>query len=329
MPVTASGTAYTVYSNTTTGYGTAYYAVADEAKNNSNIPTILYTHGAQGAANQFAATPAWQGLRDWLIDNGCAWIEGGGGITDAEGSQGWGNKNSQLAYVADVGWVDTQIDIGPFAILGRSMGGLVAVWLYLLSSLAPRCSGLIISSGIQTLTYGELNSIVLNPEYPNKGPNEPEHVNYPPRLSRRPTGQYFSPRVLEAYGATDFANFSTLSHDYDPMNFAPSLWDGKKVLQLVGDKDYTATPEIRGAYPLRELYAGRPAVDLLDVRIGGDHTGTNGSYLQLAPMTEFLSDLGFGTAVEVPDPVGYSIESLWRVTGHGILTKLELEVPHH
>lgn len=324
MPITQNGTAYTVYSSTETGYGTAYYAVSDAAKNNSDIPTILYAHGAQGASNQFATLPAWQGLRDWLIDGGCAWIEGGGGITDADGAQGWGNAGSRAAYVAYLNWAAGLIDIGPVVPLGRSMGGLVAPWLYLSSSIASLCVGLIVNSGVQTLTYGELNSIVLNPDLPA---NDPGQTSYPPRLSRRPTGQYFSPKIWEAYGATDFASFSEAAHDYDPMNFDPALWNGKKVLQLVGDKDYTATPEVRGAYPLREVYAGRPAVDLLDVRIGGDHSGTNGSYLQVAPMTAFLSDLGFGTAVEIPEPVAYSIESIWHVTAPGVLTKMELQVP--
>lgn len=306
MPTTATGTAYTITTSTSTGYGTCLVAVADAHASDADVPTILYAHGASGSYNQFMTLAAWTELRDWLIDNGCAIVEGGGGLTDSAGAQNWGNANARLAYVAYLAWAAGIIDVGPVVPLGRSMGGVVAPWLYLSSSIASQCVGLIVNSGVQTLSYGTVSDA---------------------NTDLRPSGQYFGSAIQAAYGAGSYGAFVTASHDHDPMNFDPALWDDAVVLQLVGDADTTVSPSTRGAYPLRALYAGRPTVDLLDVRSGGDHSGTNGSYLQVAAQTAFLSDLGFGTAIEIPDPVAYEIESLWLVTGEHELTQMELQIP--
>lgn len=302
MPTTSTGTAYTITETTTTGYGTCLIAVADSHADDVAVPTILYSHGAGGGYNQFMTLGAWTELRDWLIDNGCAIVEGAGGFTDAEGGQNWGNPTARLAYVAYLEWAATIVDVGPVVPLGRSMGGVIAPWLYLRSSIASQCVGLIVNSGVQTLSYGTISD---------------------PDTSLRPTGQYFGTAIQGAYGVSGYSAFVTASSDHDPMNFDPSLWDGKKVMQLVGDVDTTVSPTTRGAYPLRAIYAGRPEVDILDVRIGGDHSATNGSYLQVAAMTSFLSDLGFGAAIEVPDPVYYESED-WAYE-YGTLTKISYE----
>ena len=311
MPTTTAGTPYTITTTTSTGYGTCLLAIANAHANDTNVPTVLYGHGASGSYDQFATLPAWQLMRDWVIDNGCAFIEGAGGLTNTAGAQHWGATDARMAYgTAYPAWADTLFDRGPTAILVRSMSGVIGPWLYLQSPIASQCVGLIVNSGVQTLTYGELSSVV--------GENVPENKS---RYDNRPSGQYFSPKIYEAYGASNFAEFATAAHDHDPMNIDPALWNGKKVLQLVGTEDHTVTPQTRGAYPLRALYEGRPAVDLLDVRLGGDHEQANGSYLQVAAMTSFLSDLGFGTAVEIPDPVYYEAED-WLYNS-GNLTKLE------
>lgn len=305
MPTTLNGTAYTVVTSTSTGYGTSVLIRPDSAVSATNVPTILYAHGAGGAYNQFATLPAWQGLRDWLLDNGCAIVEGGGGVTDVIGGQNWGNTGAREAYVAYLNWADSLIDVGSVVPFGRSMGGLIAPWLYLQSSIASRCVGLIMNSGVCSMNY-----------------------SVPPATANidKSTIGFFDGtdhKLAAAYGVEP-SELVAASASHDPMNFAPSLWDGKKVLQLVGTADPTVPPHSRGAYPLRALYAGRPAVDLLDVRIGGTHLQDNGSYLQVAPMTAFLADLGFGAAVEIPDPVYYECEDWLYVGGH--LTKIEYQV---
>ncbi|NKR75862.1 alpha/beta hydrolase [Rhodococcus hoagii] len=290
MPATSSGTSYTVYTSAGTGYGTAAYAVADAHKNDTDIPTILYTHGAGGAYNQFATLAAWSGLRDWIIDHGGAWVEGSGGLTEAAGQGNWGNTGARAAYVAYLEWAATKIDIGPVIPLGRSMGGVIAPWLYLRSPIASQCAGMIVSSGVQTLTYGTRDSV---------------------NGALKPTGQYFGQAILDAYGAADYAEFVTKSADFDPMNFMPSLWDGKKVLQLVGTADATVPRAVRGADPLRAIYSGRLSDDRFDVREGGDHSQGNGTYLQVSAMTAFLTDIAFANVGPPKEPQSYRVLGHW------------------
>lgn len=294
MPTTAAGTAYTVTTATMPSGGTGVLVVANAHANDANIPTMIYAHGSQGAYNQFLTTAAWTEFREWIIDNGGAFLEGTGGPTDAIGKSNWGAPGARTFYTELFAWGEGIIDVGLLFVNGRSMGAIVATWLYLLSNIASRITGLIVSSGVQTLAYGTAGGAA----------------------SQAPTVDYFGTTCRAAYGVADSGNESadiaaaiTASAPYDPMNFDPNLWTGKNVIQLVGDADTTVPPAVRGAYPLRALYAGKPAIDRLDVRAGGDHFATNGTYHQVAPMTAFLSDLGFGTAVEEPEPYYYEITS--------------------
>lgn len=123
MPNTSNGTAYTTYTATPSGAGQILWAKPNTAT--TDIPIVLYLHGANGGYNQFTTLSAWSGLRDWLIDNGWGWIEGAGG-----GAQPWGNAASRAAYRAAFDHVDARLDIGPVVILARSMGGLVGHWLF-------------------------------------------------------------------------------------------------------------------------------------------------------------------------------------------------------
>lgn len=115
-----------------------------------------------------------------------------------------------------------------------------------------------------------------------------------------------------AYG-TNAAGFAAASTGYDPMLFSPSLWTGKKVLEIVGTSDTTVPPASHGL-AIRARWEGQPAVNLLDTRDGGDHSGTNGSYLQVEAMTQFLS-LFHGHAVD-PDPG----RTLRHVTSRRVVT---------
>lgn len=296
MPSTASGTAYTVRTSTATGYGTTAMTVADAHLGDVNVPTVLYCHGASGAYDQFASLSAWQGLRDWLIDNGCAIVEGAGGLTDAAGAQHWGNADARLAYVAYVAHWDTVIDIGPIVPLGRSMGGAVTPYLFLQSALASRCVGYIGNSAVQTFTVGTVSD---------------------PNTDLRPTGQYFSTGTYPAYGVSTYAGFVAAASAFDPMGIPASAWDGKKVIQLWGDADTTVPYATRGAGPLRALYAGRPAIDRTDIRAGGDHSGTNGSYLQVSAMTAFLTEIGFVTPPAPQTDQFIVSNAAWLYTGGG------------
>jgi pimeloyl-ACP methyl ester carboxylesterase len=253
MPTTPNGTVYTVYSATVTDAGTVKWGVADAAAGTANIPAILYCHGSGGASNQFETLSAWTGLRNWLMDNGFAWIEGTGG-----GTKSWGNEAARIAYDTSYAHVAGVLDLGPVIPLGRSMGGVVAQYLFTQSPVvAPACVGAIINSGVQSLAAW-----------------------YEAGIDQ--------PAVLSAYGATDSASFYAAIEGYEPLDFPATAWAGKKIIQLVGDSDTTVPAEDHGL-AMRAHYAGQPSLDLLDIRAGGDHSATNGSYLEVDDMVAFIS----------------------------------------
>lgn len=254
MPTTPNGTAYTVRRTTLPTHGAVSVGVADVVYPRQNIPTVLYTHGAGGSATQFETLEAWSGVRNWMIDNGWAWVEGAGG-----GLQPWGNPASEAAYIAALGYADSVLDVGPVVVLGRSMGGAVAARLFTTSSIASRCVGLIVNSGVQDLIWAY--------------------------DSGRWTNAFHT-----AWGVANRAELVAAVQGYNPIDGPASNWAGTSVQQLVGTADDVVPPG-PNAYAIRTMYAGQPTVDLLDVREGGDHGTTNGSYLQVGAMTSFLASL--------------------------------------
>lgn len=295
MPTTASGTAYTVHSTALSGAGTCYWAVADSRAASAGIPTILYAHGSGGAGNQFATLAAWQGLRDWLIDNGWAWVEGDGG-----GGSSWGNPDSRAAYLDYLAHVETQIATGPVVLLGRSMGGLVTAWLYTHSERAGTFAGWINNSGVSTLFEGLTDG--------SGG------------ALTKSTGRYFGSALWAAWGASDYDGWAAAvaaDGQAAPEQYAPAVWTNKKVLCCYGDADTTVPWSSRGASVLRTLWSGLPSVDLVSVRPGGDHTSTNGSYLDVGPMTAFLAGIapGSGSPVEPITPEIVRTIQSWTTSG--------------
>lgn len=278
MPTTPNGTAYTVHRATLPTHGVVNVGVADAALPTADVPTILYTHGAGGSHDQFATLGAWAGLREWLIDHGWAWVEGAGG-----GLQPWGNPASEAAYIAALEHADTILDVGPVVILGRSMGGAVAARLYTTSPIAPRCAGLIQNSGVQDLIWAY--------------------------DSARWTAAFHT-----AWGVTDRAGLVAAVDGYNPADLPAAAWGDTSVIQLVGSADTTVPPG-PNAYAMRDLYTGRPVLDVLDVRPGGDHSAGNGSYLQVAPMVAFLEQVTGGT----PEPTARILRrtGTWLLTGGG------------
>lgn len=254
MPTTANGTSYTVHTATVAGGGATYWGVPDAST--GPVPAVLYCHGAAGAANQFATLAAWTGLRDWLIDNGWIWIEGAGG-----GSQPWGNQASQDAYDASFDHVDALLDIDYVVVLGRSMGGAVGARLYVDRRVGDaRWVGFISNSGVQDLVWA----------YDWDG--------------GRWTAAFNS-----AWGVSSKPQFEAAVAGLNPIDGPATEWAGAKVIQLWGDADDTVPPA-DNAIAMRAMYAGQPTVDGFDVRAGGDHSSTNGSYLEVDAMTAFLLD---------------------------------------
>ena len=285
MPATPKGTAYTVTTAPIPGHTQALYGVADAVKNSADIPTVVFCHGAGGSYSQFSASSAWDDLRFWLIDNGWAWVEGSGGPSYEQGAQHWASPYARAAYTAYIDWLDSKINAGVMVPLGRSMGGLMASWLYLRSPIASRCGGMIANAGVQTIAYGTVSD---------------------PDPDRRPTAQHFGYAMRIAYGVDNYNDLIAASLDHDPMNWDPTLWDGKKVLQIAGTADTTVPPHTRGYEPLRALYSGRTAVDLVDLKVGGDHSGGDaGTINRTEAMTSFLASIGGGAPAVPPEPFVY------------------------
>ena len=276
MPVTASGTPYTVYSADLGVHGMCYWGVADAHVGDADLTTILYAHGAGGAADQFASLSAWQGMRDQVIDRGWAWIEGRGG-TD---SQSWANASARAAYPAYLAHVEGILSVGELFLLGRSMGGLITAWLYAMSSLASRFAGWINNSGVSTLFTGTESG----------SKNTDAASSY-----------YFSPAVWTAWGATDMATMHTAADAYAPEDWDASVWGGKNILCCYGDADTTVPWSTRGAETLRVKWAGLPAIDQVAVLPGGGHSPPNASYSQVTPMVEFILEV-LGETPEPPVP---------------------------
>lgn len=292
MPTTPNGTAYTVYTATLPVHGLARWAVADSHAGDADIPAVLYAHGSGGSSDQFETLPAWAGLRNWLIDNGWAWVEGQGGTVN--GAQNWGNAAARAAYPAYLAHVETVLDLGTVVLLGRSMGGLVTAWLAAMYPGRDRFAGWICNSGVATMLVG--SGTLASPSI------------------ERTTGLYFGATCWAAFGATTYEEFVDVVGDAAPESWAPSVWDGRNVLMCYGTADTTVPWSPRGGGPLRDLWAGRPATDDVSPREGGDHSQGNGSYGDVAAMVPFLLTMN-GDPIPEPPRFVYRRQAAYLVAG--------------
>lgn len=271
MPTTTLGTAYTEYA-TLIGApvgGAVRWGYADDLIGTQHIPFVLYLHGAGGNSGQFQTYTGWDDLRDWLIDNGWGWVESNGG-----GEQTWGNQAARDGYSATWSHIKSQASIGPVVILARSMGGLVGYWLYAqhpeLSDPAV-CQGLIVNCGVTDLVAA------------NAAGN-------------------FDAYLPAAYGVTvgdgDAAFNAAVAGGWDPMDYDPSLWTGRRVLQVTSTGDGTVPPASHG---LAWITAYGSELALLDTSVAssGGH-GIPGGYGQVADMSAFLTSVA--AEWEEPDP---------------------------
>ena len=285
---TASGTAWRRYMDTIPTGGTIRWGIPESRIGEAGTPMMLYTHGAGGGPNDFEAIAAWQGIRDYLLDNGIGWIEGSGG-----GSQPWANDATKAAYEAT--WQYGADLFQPSVTFGmfRSMGGLVGQWLLTQSEVvAPYMQGAMINSGVQDLMWAY-------------------------QWGR------WTDAMNAAWGVSSYAEFQIAAQASDPMQFDPSVWAGTQVMQLVGTADSLVPAEDNGL-AIRARYSGQPAIDLLDNRQGGDHSQSNGSYLQTAAMAAMVN-LIVGITPPAPTDdkrfrevlsVGRLVGSTWRPLRH-------------
>lgn len=300
MPSTSAGVSYTTTAYPLGVHGTGYITAPTAASTTPDVPWVLYTHGSGGAGNQFAALGAWTKLREWLINQGWVIVEGtGGGLGTLKQ---WGSPASRAAYEAYVAKADTLFDLGVGVLLGRSMGGLVAAWLYAHSTIRHRFSGMISNSAVGTWFEGGTLSV--------------------PGVERSSLTYFGSSADVQAeWGVTTQADLRAAIEAADgaPEAWDPSVWDGLNILSLYGDADTTVPWWPRGASKLRELWSGLPAMDLVSVTPGGAHGGAITTYdspQAIAAMTSFFTTLAGGveppvTATELLDV----IESYVRAGG--------------
>lgn len=249
MPQTRRGTEYTIHEDSN---ATKLYGIADQAKNIPNRPLMVYCHGAGGAYDQFASLAAWRSTRDWLIDNGWAWVESDGG-----GPTSWGNTAARQSYRDATEWAMEHLDVSDIVVLGRSMGGIVSYWTYLYDPIvSPKATGLIVNAGTTDLYQ---------------------------RVRLKAPGAIF-----DAYGVSNLEAFDTASQGHDPMTFPTSDWEGKSVLQVCGTADTSVPPDVHGQAWLQkygESLNGNAALDLVQ---GGDH-GTHGPYSRVQSMSKYFA----------------------------------------
>lgn len=277
MPATTNGTAYTTYETTLTDANQVLYGVADSHKTDTGIPVILYAHGNGGSYQQFAGSGAFKGLRDWLMDNGWAWVESTGG-----GGDSWGNQQARDHYEAAYTWLTTQINVGPVVVLGRSMGGIVSYWLHTRSAVVPSAA-LIANSAVTDLQAW----IGPSPGYPV---------------------------FRTAFGIEeDGSNYEAVLNEHDPMRQPLTDWIGQKVIQLWGDADTTVPPAVHAEAWISK-YGSELALMRTDIREGGDHSQTNGSYLETDAMVSFMAETtGRGPLEPVGPAELYRILSMYQI----------------
>lgn len=271
MASTPSGTVYSVRSATVPGAGSTFWGIAESAVALPERSFVLYCHGAGDSADQFATMPAWAGLRNWIIDNGWGWVEGIGA-----GANAWGSPASMAAYEASLAHVAGLYDIKKVVVLGRSMGGLVGARIYWSRrGTDSRYKGFISNSGVQDLVWA----------YDWDGGRWTDAVN-------------------ASWGVSSKAEFVAASAGMNRVAGPASRWTGANVLQLWGNADPLVPPQFNGE-AMRTMYAGQPAVDWVDIRGGGDHSASNGSYTRVKPMTDFLLAVTGGTPPEPETGYGY------------------------
>ena len=283
---TATGTPWTSLQSSALADGSVGRRIVPTALvNTTGIPCMMYFHGAGSSGNFFETAGVFRVLRDYLLDAGIAIVEAVGGAasnTASEGgTQNWGNQSSRVAYGLAFDWADAIHNFSAVTLLGRSMGGMNAYYFGTRHpAISPRVTAIIINSGVSNL-------IVAN--------NVPAGGN-PDWITGSPSGSgKFWPTMWTAHGVEDSTAFAAaVSPEYDPHQFSPSVFAGKRIMQLVGTADNTVPPASHGL-AMRTLYAGQPLVDELIVGDGKSHSSTNGMYDYPDEMFAFI-------AASLPNP---------------------------
>ncbi len=257
MPTTPNGTTYTVYPFTAGGES-AWRAIADNSVGGSSIPAVLFCHGNPGAVStdadqQFGA--GYTTLRNWLIDNGWAYIEGHGAGAN------WGNTAGRNAYEAMFAATVATWAISKVIVIGRSMGALVGAWLASQSNVvAPYCAGFVSLSGTADLSNRWLTA-----------------------------GTTDRANLETAYGVSGETAFRAAVATFDPLLATLSTWDGRNAIMQWDTSDTTVPYTVNGqAWDTK--YGPRLTLRCTQSTTGGDHNSTPNDATHTAATISFVQD---------------------------------------
>ncbi|MCI2959562.1 alpha/beta hydrolase-fold protein [Agromyces atrinae] len=299
MPTTPNGTVWTKRTATIDGVGETTFSCPDAKLSDPATPAVLFFHGAGGTSDQMVALPAFNGMRDMLLDEGLAIIEGDPlpipffGTGELRPGQQWCNAQSRAAYPAfHQYWAARHSAANEVRFLfGRSMGGLLA--LYLAAKHPSYADAAVISnSGVSTWRVGN---------------NTPPVGSVPP-VAERSTSRHFTKEVLfGAWGVSDFASLDAALADADVL---PELWPegvfaGREVAFQYGTADTTAPWFPRGGEAVLERWSSSlGALSRVDRLEGGMHGGSPSSYQQVPEVRAFVREV-LGEAPIPPAPTVY------------------------
>lgn len=221
-------------------------------------PLLIYCHGVGGSETEFSIGD-YSGLRAWMHDNEWAWMEA------LATGPGWGNQAQRDCYRAAFDHVTGIYDVTDVVVFGRSMGGLVASWLYLYdAAIAPAAKGLILCSAVQDImdTYDGTSGT-----------------------------SSFRTSIRAAYGTTDKATTQAAIVGHNPVDFPAGDYAGKAVLFQSGTEDDIVNPA-ENVQEQQGRVEGQLAVNASDY-VPGDHYVTRPRWSQ---------HVSFMTTVVPPDP---------------------------
>lgn len=263
MPTTAAGNDYSITSFTSS-YGEPCRR-GTPSPLRLGTPLVVFCHGNPGRATPGSADThisTWlTGLREAIIDAGYAYVEGRGAGAN------WGNAAGRAAYEAMVTDYRSIWSVNHIVVVGQSMGALVGHWLASRSTVvSPRCAGFVSLSGTAN----------LSDRYSTAGSSD--------KLA-----------LLEAYGATDEADFRAKAAAHDPLLLPIDDWQGRSAQQQYDTTDPVVPPSIN-ALPWRDRYASSLAMFQVATTTGAGHDATVLGTEHIAATKSFL------LAVSLPPP---------------------------
>ncbi|HEY9563201.1 MAG TPA: hypothetical protein VIR30_05455 [Nocardioides sp.] len=208
---TAAGRPYMV---TRTPFGNDDAVITQPATLASGDSTrgVLFFHGAGSNHLDMALSAKWRPTRDAVIDAGGILVEcrgnGFSDVGDETGTRNWGREWSRDAYRAAAEIAEERFAVRSWITLSRSMGGVNGKYFATRDELvAPKLDGHIDNAAIYSL------------------------INCFDR-------QKFSLHSTFRSGL-DRDGFMAATRALDPARQDPALWQGRKVLVVVGDADTT------------------------------------------------------------------------------------------